>query len=67
VKNKVDVKATDFSVYAGSVNLLKGNSAWLLTDVEAHRWYFTQMYTCADLKQKRGLKELEGVDIVAKF
>ena len=67
VKNKVDVKASDFQVIQGSVNLFKGNSAWLLTDVEAHRWYFTQMYTCADLKQRRGLEKLEGVDVVAKF
>ncbi|KAJ4384228.1 hypothetical protein N0V86_001075 [Didymella sp. IMI 355093] len=67
VKNKVDVKAGDFQVLQGSVNLFKGNAAWLITDVEAHRWYFTQMYTCADLKQKRGLEELEGVDVVARF
>ena len=66
VKNGVDVKAEDFKVYEGAVNL-KGNSAWLLTDVEAHRWYFTQMYTCADLKQKRGLEGLQGLDVVARF
>lgn len=66
-KNKVAIAESDFQVIQGSVNLFKGNTAWLLTDVEAHRWYFTQMYTCADLKQKRGLDEFEGMDIVARF
>ncbi|KAF2632544.1 alpha/beta-hydrolase [Macroventuria anomochaeta] len=65
-KNKVAIAESDFKVYEGAINLM-GNAAWLLTDLEAHRWYFTQMYTCADMKQKRGLDELEGVDIVAKF
>ena len=66
VKNKIDVKASDFRVYDGAINL-KGNSAWLLTDVEAHRWYFTSMYTCADINIERGLKEVKGVDVFAKF
>lgn len=66
VKNKVDVKEGNIKIYKGGVNL-KGNSAWLLTDVEAHRWYFTQMYTCADVKIKRGLEGLRGVDVVARF
>lgn len=61
VKNKVDVKAEDVKVYDGAINLLKGNSAWLISDVEAHRWYFTQMYSCADAKQKR------GIDVVVSF
>lgn len=67
VKNKLDVKAGDFKVYGGAVNLFKGNAAWLVTDVEAHRWYFTQMYSCADLKQKRGLEELKALDVIARF
>lgn len=55
VKNGVDVRAEDFKVYEGAVNLFKGNAAWLLTDVEAHRFYFARMYSCADLTQKKRL------------
>ncbi|KAF1934258.1 alpha/beta-hydrolase [Didymella exigua CBS 183.55] len=66
-KNKAAITESDFQVIEGSVNLFKGNAAWLLTDIEAHRWYFTQMYTCADSKQKREVEALEGLDIVARF
>lgn len=67
VKNKVDVQAGDFKVYDGAINLLKGNAAWLITDVEAHRWYFTQMYKCADPKQKRGVEEMQRFEVLATF
>jgi hypothetical protein len=63
-KNEESVTEKDFKVYKGGVNL-KGNGAWLVTDVEAHRWYFTSMYTCADVKMKRGLEGLKGVDVLA--
>ncbi|KAJ4413210.1 hypothetical protein N0V91_000184 [Didymella pomorum] len=66
-KNKVDVKAGDFQVIQGSISLFKGNSAWLLTDVEAHRWYFTRMYDCGGGKRRRGLEDLEGMEVVARF
>lgn len=65
-KNKLAIGESDIQVIQGSVNLFKGNTAWLITDVEAHRWYFTQMYTCADLT-KRGTNGLEGVDVVSRF
>ncbi|KAF9699096.1 hypothetical protein EKO04_003098 [Ascochyta lentis] len=65
-KNKVAITEKDFQIYNGAVNW-RGNSAWLITDIEAHRWYFTQMYTCADAKIRRGVTMLEGVDVVAKF
>lgn len=65
-KNKAAVGEGDIKVYEGAVNL-RGNAAWLLTDVEAHRWYFSQMYTCADPKVKRALEGLRGVDVVARF
>ncbi|KAF3039095.1 hypothetical protein E8E11_001806 [Didymella keratinophila] len=66
-KNKVDVKASDFQVLQGSVNLFKGNAAWLLTDVEAHRWYFTRMYDCGAGKMRRGVEDLAEFEVVAKF
>ncbi|KAF3040295.1 hypothetical protein E8E12_006502 [Didymella heteroderae] len=67
VKNKVDVKASDFQIIQGSINIFKGNAAWLLTDVEAHRWYFTRMYDCGDGNRRRGLEDFEGLDVVARF
>ncbi|KAH6620102.1 Alpha/Beta hydrolase protein [Boeremia exigua] len=66
VKNGAAVGTGDVKVYDGAVNLFKGNSAWLRTDVEAHRWYLSRMGICADLKQKRGLEGL-GLDVVARF
>ncbi|KAF1974427.1 alpha/beta-hydrolase [Bimuria novae-zelandiae CBS 107.79] len=33
------VKATDFKIYEGATNM-KGNAAWLFTDILAHLWYF---------------------------
>ncbi|KAF2132326.1 alpha/beta-hydrolase [Dothidotthia symphoricarpi CBS 119687] len=68
--NKKDVNEGDIKIYEGSVNL-KGNSAWLLVDVEAHRWYFKSVYECAASKTKRGILEIgEGggsVEVFAMF
>lgn len=66
-KNKVDVKGSDFQVIQGSINLFKGNAAWLITDVEAHRWYFTRMYDCGDGKRRRGLEDFERLEFIARF
>lgn len=35
----LDVEKSDFEIYEGLVNL-KGNAAWVVTDVLAHLWYF---------------------------
>jgi pimeloyl-ACP methyl ester carboxylesterase len=70
-KNKQDVNAGDIQVYQGAVNLFKGNQAWLLIDVEAHRWYFGSMYTCDVKSKKRGMLKIRGVEgdveILARF
>jgi len=66
-KNKVDVKASDFQVISGSVNLFKGNAAWLLTDVEAHRWYFTRMYDCGGGKRRRDVEDFAEFEVLARF
>jgi hypothetical protein len=68
--NKQDVQAGDMKVYEGAINM-KGNLAWLLMDIEAHRWYFGSVYTCDAKKTKRGGLDMRGVegsmDIVATF
>jgi predicted lipase len=68
--NKQDVQTGDMKVYEGAINM-KGNMAWLLMDIEAHRWYFSSVYTCDAKKTKRGGLEMRGVegnmDIVARF
>lgn len=40
-KNNQAVEASDFKIYEGILNL-KGNAAWLLTDILAHLWYFSK-------------------------
>lgn len=37
--------ASDISVYTGNVNY-NGNTAWILTDVLAHTWYFNSIAEC---------------------
>ncbi|KAJ4374048.1 hypothetical protein N0V83_002787 [Neocucurbitaria cava] len=68
--NQQDVQSGDVMTYNGAINL-KGNSAWLLVDIEAHRWYFASVYTCDAKKSKRGGLNIRGVeedvDIVARF
>lgn len=59
--NKQDVDTGDIQVYEGATNLFKGNQAWLVPDVEAHRWYFGSMYSC-DKKSKRGVLQVRGVE-----
>ncbi|KAF9735429.1 hypothetical protein PMIN06_002587 [Paraphaeosphaeria minitans] len=45
--NGLAVRASDFRIYEGVVNL-RGNAAWLVTDVLAHLWYFGAIsITCA--------------------
>jgi predicted lipase len=45
--NYLPVRATDFKIYEGVMNL-KGNAAWLVTDIFAHLWYFGKFsLTCA--------------------
>ena len=60
----------DITIYHGPVNL-KGNSAWLLVDVEAHRWYFRGVYECPANNNKRGVIEMgdneESVQLFAMF
>ncbi|KAH8710197.1 Alpha/Beta hydrolase protein [Phaeosphaeriaceae sp. PMI808] len=59
--NKQDVNPGDIQVYQGAANL-RGNMAWLMIDVDAHRWYFSAMYGACDTKKnKRGLLEIRGV------
>jgi len=60
--NNQDVNAGDIQVYEGAANLFKGNQAWVIPDVEAHRWYFGLMYTCDAKKSKRGVLEIRGVE-----
>lgn len=68
--NQQDVQSGDILTYNGAINL-KGNSAWLVVDVEAHRWYFASVYTCDAKKSKRGGLNIRGVeedvDIIARF
>lgn len=68
--NKQDVQASDIKTYEGSINL-RGNSAWVFNDIEAHRWYFGSVYTCDAKKTKRGLLELRDtnstVEVLATF
>jgi pimeloyl-ACP methyl ester carboxylesterase len=69
--NRQDVGAGDIQVYGGAANLFTGNQAWLIPDIEAHRWYFTTVYTCNAKKNKRGALEVRGVegevDVIATF
>ncbi|KAF2271182.1 alpha/beta-hydrolase [Lojkania enalia] len=51
--NLKSVTSGDIKVYDGSVNIFKGNGAWLVTDVAAHLWYFNRIAGCA-------VKELLG-------
>lgn len=44
--NNQQVGAGDIKLYEGSMNL-KGNAAWLATDVLAHLWYFSGISKCA--------------------
>lgn len=68
--NKQDVQINDIKLYDGAVNL-RGNSAWLAVDIEAHRWYFGSVYTCSAKKNKRGGLRIRGlkdsVDMFATF
>lgn len=67
--NKQDVQPSDIKTYEGAINL-KGNSAWIAVDVEAHRWYFSSMYSCDAKKSRRGLQiqgVQEPVDVLATF
>ncbi|KAJ4340226.1 hypothetical protein N0V95_007546 [Ascochyta clinopodiicola] len=59
-KSNVAITEKDLQVFDGAVNW-KGNNAWLITSVEAHRWYFTKMYMCGDLEITI------DVDVVARF
>jgi hypothetical protein len=59
--NRQDVQAGDMKVYEGAINM-KGNMAWLIMDIEAHRWYFSSVYTCDAMKTKRGGLEIRGVE-----
>jgi predicted lipase len=56
------VSAGDIQTFQGAVNLFQGNQAWLIMDVEAHRWYFDMVYTCGAKKSKRGNLEMRGVE-----
>lgn len=67
VGNGVDVKKGDFRVYEGAVSLFRGNAAWLVTDAEAHRWYFGRMFGCTAGVGRRGVGGLGGLDVVARF
>jgi predicted lipase len=44
-KNDKTVAASDIKVYQGNVNY-DGNTAWILTDVFAHAWYFNDIAKC---------------------
>ncbi|CBX94471.1 similar to lipase [Plenodomus lingam JN3] len=68
-RNGEDVQPSDIKVFQGLVNL-RGNSAWIAVDVEAHRWYFGRMYTCDAKRSSRGLQIRdveEGIDVLATF
>ncbi|KAF1945087.1 alpha/beta-hydrolase [Clathrospora elynae] len=68
--NRQDVQTGDIRTYKGAMNL-KGNMAWVVVDIEAHRWYFGSVYTCDAKKSKREGVDMRGlsdsVDIVANF
>ncbi|KAL1796905.1 hypothetical protein ACET3X_005445 [Alternaria dauci] len=68
--NKQEVSPDDIKIYDGAINL-RGNMAWLIMDIEAHRWYFGSMYTCGASKLKRGVVEMRDVEgnmeVVATF
>ncbi|KAF2856740.1 alpha/beta-hydrolase [Plenodomus tracheiphilus IPT5] len=67
--NKQDVEMNDIKTYEGAINL-RGNSAWIKVDIEAHRWYFRSVYACNAKKTSRGLQirgAQETVDILATF
>lgn len=51
-----------YDILQGSRNLF-GNMAWLIVDVEAHRWYFKSVYSCDAKKNRRGELEMRDVDV----
>jgi hypothetical protein len=59
--NRQEVSAGDIKTYDGAMNL-RGNMAWLIMDIEAHRWYFESVYTCGTKKLKRGVLEMRDVE-----
>ncbi|CAN9181149.1 unnamed protein product [Alternaria alternata] len=59
--NRQEVSAGDIKTYDGAMNL-RGNMAWLIMDIEAHRWYFESVYTCGTKKLKRGVLEMKDVE-----
>ncbi|KAF1833829.1 alpha/beta-hydrolase [Decorospora gaudefroyi] len=59
--NRQDVRIGDIRTYSGLVNM-RGNMAWFIMDIEAHRWYFSSVYTCRAKKTKRGGLEMRGVE-----
>ena len=61
-KNDRTVAAGDVSVLQGNVNY-NGNTAWILTDVFAHAWYFNDIAKCF----KNRLLEGREVEVVAEF
>lgn len=44
--NGQTVNPSDFRIYNGNINL-GGNSAWILTDIGAHLWYFNSIAQCS--------------------
>lgn len=68
--NKQDVQSSDVQIFEGGLNM-KGNAAWLMMDIDAHRWYFGSVYMCDAKKTKRGELEIEGIresaEVVAIF
>jgi predicted lipase len=60
------VSASDISVYTGNVNY-NGNTAWIVTDVIAHTWYFGDIALCYKKNFLDG-RGLEGErSLVKKF
>ncbi|KAH7402534.1 Alpha/Beta hydrolase protein [Pyrenochaeta sp. MPI-SDFR-AT-0127] len=68
--NRQDVQPGDIQTFEGANNM-KGNAAWLMMDIDAHRWYFGSVYTCDAKKSKRGTLQIRGmedsVQVVAIF
>lgn len=68
--NRAAVGSGDIQIYEGAMNM-KGNGAWLLMDLDAHRWYFDSVYLCTAKKFKRNALQVrdaeEAVDIIATF
>lgn len=62
--NYQTVAASDISVYTGSVNY-SGNTAWILTDVLAHTWYFNSIAECF-IDQLLSKRDVE-VEVVERF